>query len=112
MALMKYDAMNLGIGDLAFGMDFFQKRSSRIPFPLVSTNLESEKKFSFLEQVIIQDVGGSRVAILGIVSDDVPALKNIQGLKVLSPVVAIRNQVAEVSKKTDFIIYNRSFFSK
>lgn len=97
MSLMKYDAMNLGTGELGYGMDYLQEESSNIAFPFLSTNLTSETEASFLKKVIIKKVGNAKVAILGVMPDkDVPDkdvlktrldLENKENQKVLCPEV-------------------------
>jgi len=97
MSLMKYDAMNLGTGELGYGMDFLQEESSNIAFPFLSTNLTTENNPSFLKKVIIKEVGNAKVAILGVMPDkDLPDkdvlktrldLENKENQKVLCPEV-------------------------
>ncbi len=77
---MKYDAMNLGMSELAFGLNYLQEEAPNITFPFLSTNLTGENETPFLEKVILKDVGGARVAILGVMPDNFP-LESRAGLE-------------------------------
>jgi 2',3'-cyclic-nucleotide 2'-phosphodiesterase (5'-nucleotidase family) len=62
---MKYDAMNLGRSDLAYGLDYLEEKGEDMTFPFLSTNLAVTGDLPFLKSVVIKEVGSSRVAILG-----------------------------------------------
>ena len=109
MDLMGYDALNLGSSELSFGLDYLQSVSSAISFPFISSNLVYEKgRSSWVKDHIIKNVGGLRVAILGVMSPD--ALEKalnpqyVEDLKIISPETALKNLLPEVRKKADFVI--------
>lgn len=108
MNFMKYDGMNLGATELALGINYLQEEASNITFPFLSTNLTSEKEYPFLKQVVIKDVGGFRVAILGAMPvNAIKPLNDIENktnLKVLPPIQAIKERMSELKKTSDFIV--------
>ena len=109
MDLMGYDALNIGSYEFSFGLDFFKRVSSGISFPFISSNLVYDKsRFPWLKDHIIKNVGGLRVAILGVMP--VEAFENIldpeslKNLKIIPPETALKNLLPEVRKKADFVI--------
>ncbi len=104
MSLMNYDAMNLGISELAFGIDFLQQQASNMTFPFLTVNLTGENTSSFLKNAIIKNVGDARVAILGAMSIDEFSVQTMKNVKVLSSSAALKNEVSAISKDADFIV--------
>lgn len=109
MNLMDYDAMNLGSPEFSLGIDFLKNVRSAVSFPFISSNLVYDKiKLPWIKDHIIKNVGGLRVAILGVISPD--ALEKalnpqyVEDLKIISPETALKNLLPEVRKKADFVI--------
>jgi len=104
MDLMKYDAVNLGVSELVFGMDYLQEQSSNMTIPLISTNLTSENAPFFLNDVIRKDLGDARVAIFGVMSIDGFNFEKAEGIHVSAPTAVIKEKISEASKDADFIV--------
>ena len=109
MDLMGYDALNLGSREFFFGLDFLKSVSSGISFPLISSNLVYDKsRFPWIKDHIIKNVGGLRVAILGVMPveafENIPDPESLKNLKIIPPETALKNLLPEVRKKADFVI--------
>jgi len=69
MAQMAYDAYNLGVRELAYGQDFIKTQTEQWKVPLLCANLIRAKDGKpFATPYLIKDVGGIRVAVLGLMS--------------------------------------------
>ena len=107
MNLMRYDGLNIGAGELSFGVDYFQELQEKALFPFVSANLSWRKNSQALgEQFLIKEFGGLRVGITGILS---PAFLQkstaIQdSVVVRDPAEAIKDVIPEIQKRADIII--------
>ena len=78
--LMGLDALVVGNHEFDFGLEVLKERISEARFPVLGANVEG---FDSLRPYVIKEVGGVRVAILGIVTDDTPVAthpKNVAGL--------------------------------
>lgn len=109
MDLMGYDALNLGNREFSFELDFFKSVSSAISFPFISSNLVYDKSwFPWIKDHIIKNVGGLRVAILGVMPveafENIPDPESLKNLKIIPPETALKNLLPEVRKKADFVI--------
>src|SRR4030043_426170 len=82
---MRFDAMVLGNHEFDFGQDVLRKRISEAKFPVLGANVEG---IEILKPYVMKEVGGIKVAIIGIVTDDTPVSthpRNVVGLKFISP---------------------------
>jgi 5'-nucleotidase / UDP-sugar diphosphatase len=109
MGLMGYDALNLGSPELHFGKEFLERTHSQVSFPYVASNLfYGGSRLPWTREYIIKDVGGIKVAILGILDPD--DLKNIsrqddaKGFEVIPPEAALNRLLPKVRGKADLVI--------
>jgi len=104
MNLLGYDAMALGGGDMRLGLDTLRQRMAEAEFPFLSANVVlSGTETLFTEPYIIKEMGGHRVAIIGLTEPG--AADAVQGaVTVLNPIETARRYVAEVSGKASTII--------
>lgn len=108
MNLIGYDAMALGAGDFRLGLDVLQKRIAEAQFPILSANvLRTNTGQPFVTPYIIKNMGGYRVAILGLT--DIETIntilsKDARVFKLLDPLEAARHTVAELRQQADLVI--------
>jgi len=71
MERMGYDALNLGGPEFIFGKEFLEQTRSRVSFPYIASNLlYGGSRLPWTREYIIKEVGGIKVAILGILDPD------------------------------------------
>jgi len=102
--LMRIDAMVVGNHEFDFGQDILKKRISEADFPVLGANVEG---FAALKPYVIKEIGGIRVAVIGIVTDETPVSthpKNVAGLSFASPERVLSKIIPELKGKTDIII--------
>ena len=111
MELMGYDALNLGSTELFFGKGFLEHTRSHVSFPYVASNLLADGgTLPGARQYVIKEVGGIRVAILGVFDPDdlvyfpSRAREHVQGLQAISPEAALAKLVPEVKEKADLVV--------
>jgi 2',3'-cyclic-nucleotide 2'-phosphodiesterase (5'-nucleotidase family) len=109
MHLMGYDAVNLGSRDFAFGTDLLKHAYSALSLPFISSNLANhEGSLHWAKNHIIKDVGGIRVAILGVMPshalEKVPNPGYVENLKIIPPETAVNDLIARLRREADFII--------
>ena len=114
MALMGYDALNLGSPEFIFGKEFLKESRSRVSFPYISSNLLSGGgRLPWTREYVIKEVGGIRVAILGVLNPDglaqLPDRKQVNGLEVIPPETALNRLLPEVRGKADLVILLSQF---
>jgi 2',3'-cyclic-nucleotide 2'-phosphodiesterase (5'-nucleotidase family) len=101
---MRFDAMVLGNHEFDFGQEILKKRISEARFPVLGANVEG---FDSLRPYIIKELKGIKLAIIGVVTGDVPASthpRNVVGLKFTSPIEAVRKYMEELKGKADVVI--------
>jgi 2',3'-cyclic-nucleotide 2'-phosphodiesterase (5'-nucleotidase family) len=104
MNVMRFDAMVLGNHEFDFGQEILKKRVSEAGFPMLGANVEG---LAYVKPYIIKELSGIRLAIIGVVTEDVPASthpRNVTGLKFLSPVETVGKYVEELRNKVEVII--------
>jgi len=104
MNAMKFDAMVVGNHEFDFGQEVLRKRIRAAEFPVLGANVEG---FDLLRPFVIKEVGGVRVAIIGVVTDDTPVSthpRNTVGLKFDKPADTIRKCIDELRGRADLII--------
>jgi 2',3'-cyclic-nucleotide 2'-phosphodiesterase (5'-nucleotidase family) len=104
MNKMRFDAMVLGNHEFDFGQEILKKRISEARFPILGANVEG---LGALRPYIIKELKGIKLAIIGVVTEDVPASshpRNVVGLKFTSPIGAVRKYMEELKGKADVII--------
>jgi 5'-nucleotidase/UDP-sugar diphosphatase len=104
MNAMEFDAMVLGNHEFDFGQAELRKRIQEAKFPLLGANVEG---LDGLRPYVIKEAGGTRVAIIGVVTEDTPRSthpRNVAGLRFGPPVEAVERYVCELKGKADIII--------
>ena len=104
MNAMKFDAMVVGNHEFDFGQEVLRKRISEASFPVLGANVEG---FGALEPYVIKEVGGVKVAIIGVLTADTPVStdpRNVVGLKFDPPADAVRKYIGELRGKADIFV--------
>jgi 5'-nucleotidase / UDP-sugar diphosphatase len=104
MNAMKFDAMVVGNHEFDFGQEVLRKRIAEAGFPVLGANVEG---FDELRPYMIKEVGGVRIAIIGVVTEDTPVSthpRNAEGLKFDPPVDVVGKYIRELKGKADIII--------
>jgi 5'-nucleotidase/UDP-sugar diphosphatase len=111
MELMGYDALNLGGPELFLGIEFLEHTRSHVSvsFPYIASNLlYSGSRLPWTREYVIKEVGGIRVAILGVLNPDglapPPIQEQAKGLEVIPPEAALNRLLPEVREKADLVI--------
>ncbi|MDY7039620.1 MAG: hypothetical protein SVX38_02010 [Chloroflexota bacterium] len=108
MNLIGYDAMALGAGDLRLGLEVFQARSTETQFPILSANvLTSGSEQPFVTPYVIEEMGGYRIAIVGLT--DIENIETILGedaqqLKMLPALEVAQSTVTGLRSQADLVI--------
>jgi len=104
MNVMRFDAMVLGNHEFDFGQEILKKRVSEARFPVLGANVEG---LPYVKPYIIKELGGIRLAIIGVVTEDAPASthpRNVAGLRFVSAIETVRKYVEELRDKVEVII--------
>lgn len=104
MNTMRFDGMAVGNHEFDFGQDVLKKRVAEAKFPVLGANVEG---LAVLQPYTIREIGGVRVAILGVVTDETPVSthpRNVAGLKFASPEVTANKYVQELKNRADIVI--------
>jgi 2',3'-cyclic-nucleotide 2'-phosphodiesterase (5'-nucleotidase family) len=109
MELMGYDALNLGSPEFNFGKEFLEQTRSHVSFPYIASNLlYGGNRLPWTREYIIKEVGGVKVAILGVLNpDDLKQITHqpyMEGLEVIPPETALKRLLPEVREKADLVI--------
>ena len=109
MELMGYDALNLGSPEFNLGKEFLEHTHSRVSFPYIASNLlYGGSRLPWTREYIIKEVGGIKVAILGVFDPDGLAQiynqEHVKGLEIIPPEVALNRLLPEVRGKADLVI--------
>jgi len=111
MELMGYDALNLGSPEFYFGKEFLEHTRSHVSvsFPYIASNLHYRgSRLPWTREYIIKEVGGIKVAILGVLNPDglaqLPNQEKVKGLEVIPPETALSRLLPEVREKADLVI--------
>ena len=101
---MGYDALNLGTPELLFGKELLEQ--TRVPFPYIASNLlYGGGRLPWMREYMIKEVGGIKVAILGILDpDDLKNRDDLKGFEVIEPKAALDRLLPEVRGKADLVI--------
>ena len=108
MELNGLDAMNLGPGELCFGLEYLAGKSKENDFPFLSSNLHATTETAWLKKYVTKKVGGKTVGIVGVLPEDAFAAEEYAHLKglvtVTSPEKVLQKIIPELKDKTDEII--------
>jgi 5'-nucleotidase/UDP-sugar diphosphatase len=101
---MRFDAMVLGNHEFDFGQEVLKKRISEARFPILGANVEGVER---LKPYIIKELKGIKVALIGVVTEDVPLSthpRNVAGLKFISPTETVGKYIRALKNKVDVVI--------
>jgi 5'-nucleotidase / UDP-sugar diphosphatase len=104
MNLMGFDAMTVGNHEFDFGQEVLKKRVAEAQFPVLGANVEG---IDSLRPYVIKEVGGVRIAIVGVVTEDAPVFthpRNVVGLQFRPPAEVLARYVPELRKQADVVI--------
>jgi 2',3'-cyclic-nucleotide 2'-phosphodiesterase/3'-nucleotidase/5'-nucleotidase len=103
MNMMGYDAFAVGNHEYNFGSEVFVKALSQANFPVLGANVTDDGRYGLaqvpVEDYIVKDVSGVKVAIIGITNPRVPSYElpsNIVGLTFYGGFDTLRTMVPEV----------------
>ena len=90
------------------------KHVPKISFPYISSNLlDGGSRIPWTREYIIKEVGGIKVAILGILDPDglaqLPDREQVKGLEAIPPEAALNRLLPEVRGKADLVILLSQF---
>ncbi len=109
MNFMKYDAMSPGNHEFNWGVPDMKSILSQAEFPVISANVLS-KDGGFLtgEGWTIIEKGGVKVAVIGVVTPDVPiwdgGKEGIDDYEYVPASEAVKKAIAEIGDKADLIV--------
>lgn len=101
---MRFDAMVLGNHEFDFGQEVLKKRIIEARFPVLGANVEG---LDLIHPYIIQELKGIKVAIIGIVTEDVLLSthpRNVASLKFISPINTLGKYHQDLKNKADVIV--------
>jgi 5'-nucleotidase / UDP-sugar diphosphatase len=104
MNAMGVDAMVVGNHEFDFGKAVLAKRIDEARFPVLGANVTG---FDPLKPYVIRELGGLKVAIIGIVTEETPSAthpSNVAGLQFLPVVKTVQQYVTQLRDKVDLII--------
>ncbi len=107
MNAMKYDAMVAGNHDFNYGQERLLELSNDANFPILGANVIKEDGSALLDQYVIKEFDGVKVAIFGISSPET-AYKthpdNVKGITFVDPIESAKAMVKELDGKADVLI--------
>ena len=101
---MGFDAMVVGNHEFDYGQDILKKRIGEARFPVLGANVQG---MAGLKPYIIREIDGIKIAIIGVVTEDLPVTthpKNVVGLKVFSPFDVVEKYVKLLRDRADIIL--------
>jgi len=104
MNAVRFDAMVVGNHEFDFGQEVLKKRISEAGFPILGANVEG---LGVLKPYVIEELKGVRIALIGIVTQDVPLSthpRNVAGLRFADPVQTAERYVGELRRKADVVV--------
>lgn len=108
MNLLGYDAMVLGELEFHLGLQDLQARMDEAAFPLLAANVVSEDgSRTFAQPYIVKEMGGHRVAILGLITSEAEYAVNTAtdgAYHVADPIATARTYVEALSSECDVVI--------
>ncbi|HNR80655.1 MAG TPA: 5'-nucleotidase C-terminal domain-containing protein, partial [Mesotoga infera] len=108
MNMMGYDAMAIGNHDFDFPFNVMERNSKLANFPFLSANtLYMEKPVEFLKEYVMKEIGGLKIAIVGL-TDDSSAWythpRNVAGITFEEQYSAAQRVLDEVAPQADLVI--------
>ncbi len=102
-----YDAVNLGINDLALGTEFVRQFVDHAEFPLLSANIVDENNDPLFTPYTIIQRSGRTVGIAGVTAAN-PFIEDIQ---VQDPVESAKKVLQQMKGKVDFTVLLASVYN-
>lgn len=103
-----YDAMTLGNHEFDNSLEVLMKQKGWAKFPFLAANIVKKGTEDVLfEPYIIKDVDGLKVAILGLITEEIPILvlpDNIKDLEFKPVIETAKKYVPELQEKADLVI--------
>lgn len=109
MNLMGYDAMTLGNHEFNWGIPTMQKIMGQAKFPVLAANVKDQAgKFVTGAGWTIVDKGGVKVAVIGVVTPDVPiwdgGKDGVEACTYEAANTAVKKAIQEIGGKADLIV--------
>ncbi|MBN2331590.1 MAG: hypothetical protein JXO49_07690 [Deltaproteobacteria bacterium] len=104
---MGCDAFNVGAYDLSLGIDYLMQKKAKAQFPFLSANLCDRHGKLLFQPSLMKTVQGVKVAIFGLLSDDVKLDKVAGGNKIMvKDPYAVATELVPALKKAgaDYVI--------
>jgi 2',3'-cyclic-nucleotide 2'-phosphodiesterase (5'-nucleotidase family) len=105
---MGVDAAVVGNHELDFGQDHLRDLLQQARFPVLAANLRAAPEpFPVRESVVLHPAGGPRVAVLGLVTDELTTTthpRNTAGISVDDPVATARRLVPAIEAQADLVV--------
>ncbi len=102
------DVAVMGNHELDFGQDHFRKLLARARFPILAANVHARPEpFAVQPSVILQPEGGPRVAVLGLVTEELTTTthpRNAAGISVSDAIAEARARVPGLEAQTDLVV--------
>ncbi|BFN37058.1 hypothetical protein [Fidelibacter multiformis] len=97
----EFDAIHIGVSDLAYGFEYLLDLQKKYHLPLLSTNLLNDAGEGVFRPFYLFHVKGFRLAVLGVtyLTDD-----QASRFKAMNPEEAIRKQLPKLRKEADLIL--------
>jgi 2',3'-cyclic-nucleotide 2'-phosphodiesterase (5'-nucleotidase family) len=104
MNAMDFTAMVLGNHEFDFGLETLKKLTGQACFPFLAANIEG---LDGVRPYIIKELGGVKVAVIGLVTEDTPVAthpKNVSGLTFLPAAESLRSVLAVLNGRADLVV--------
>jgi len=101
---MRLNAMVLGNHEFDFGQEVLKKRISESRFSILGANVEG---LDAVKPYVIKELNGIKVALIGVVTEDVPLSthpRNVAGLRFRGPIETAERYIRELEKRADVIV--------
>lgn len=108
MEYMGYDYLNVGDTELGFGLPVLRQIQEKARFKLLSANiLDKIHRKPIFFPYALQEVGGIKVALIGLVTDDlskrIPS-ERIQDLSIADPFAVAQQYVSLLRDQSDLVV--------
>ncbi len=109
MNYMKYDSVTLGNHEFNWGISTMKKITKQAKFPILAANvLDKNGRFVTGKGWTIKNLNGLKVAIIGVVTPDVPiwdgTKEGIEDCTFVPANVAVKNAIEKIGNKADVIV--------
>lgn len=108
MNMIGYDAMTLGNHEFDNSLEVLMKQRGWADFPFLAANVVRKGSGELLvEPFIIKEIDGLKVAVIGLITEDVPTLvlpDNVKDLEFLDVIDTAERYVPELRNKADLVI--------